>query len=140
MSPRQRRCYGDGWGTEVVEAFFAVNDIAPPARLCVTNRVGLQQGAHSVRTQIYGAIRDAGLGSTPGVTAGSIRLTAAAGVLAQDRIEAAARFLGSRSLDSTAAALGDMTGTDTAPAATGASMTEALARKSLFRGGRADQR
>ena len=95
-----------GWGAEAVRRVLSVNDIAPADRLCVTNRISLQQGAQSVATRLCDAIRDAGLAGAEGVTAGSIRLTAAAGVLARDGIEAAARFLGASSLDAAAAALG----------------------------------
>ena len=95
-----------GWGAEAIRRVLSVNDISPADRLCVTGTVGPRQGAQSVATRLCDAIRDAGLSSTPGVTAGSIRLTAAAEVLARGGIEAAARFLGSASLDAAAAALG----------------------------------
>lgn len=95
-----------GWGAEAVRRVLAVNDIAPADRLCVTGPVGADRGAQSAATRLCDAIRDAGLAGAEGVTAGSIRLTAAAGVLARDGIEAAARFLGASSLDAAAAALG----------------------------------
>lgn len=97
-----------GWGAEAIRRVLSVNGIDPAdgARLCVTNRISLQQGAQSVATRLCDAIRDAGLAEAPGVTGGSIRLTAAAEVLARGGIEAAARFLGSASLDAAAAALG----------------------------------
>ena len=95
-----------GWGAEAVRRVLAVNDISPADRLCVTAPVGADRGAQSAATRLCDAIRDAGLAGAEGVTAGSIRLTAAAGVLARGGIEAAARFLGASSLDSTAAALG----------------------------------
>ena len=95
-----------GWGAEAVRRVLSVNDISPADRLCVTDAVGADRGAQSAATRLCDAIRDAGLAGAEGVTAGSIRLTAAAGVLARGGIEAAARFLGSSSLDSTAAALG----------------------------------
>ena len=97
-----------GWGAEAIRRVLVVNGIDPAdgARLCVTGSVGLQQGAQSASTRLCDAIRDAGLAGAEGVTAGSIRLTAAAGVLARGGIEAAARFLGASSLDAAAAALG----------------------------------
>lgn len=97
-----------GWGAEAVRRVLVVNRIDPAdgARLCVTDAVGADRGAQSVATRLCDAIRDAGLAGAEGVTAGSIRLTAAAGVLARGGIEAAARFLGASSLDSAAAALG----------------------------------
>ena len=97
-----------GWGAEAIRRVLAVNGIDPAddTRLCVTDTVGPRQGAQSVATRLCDAIRDAGLAEVQGVTGGSIRLTAAAEVLAQDGIEAAARFLGAKSLDAAAAALG----------------------------------
>ena len=94
------------WGAEAIRRVLAVNGIDPAdgARLCVTGTVGVDRGAQSAATRLCDVIRDAGLAGAEGVTAGSIRLTAAAEVLARDGIEAAARFLGSSSLD--AAALG----------------------------------
>ena len=81
-------------------------DPAGDTRLCVTDRVSPRQGAQSAATRLCDVIRDAGLAEAEGVTAGSIRLTTAAEVLAADGIEAAARLLGARSLDVAAAALG----------------------------------
>ena len=97
-----------GWGAEAIRRVLVVNGIDPAedTRLCVTDRVGLRQGAQSVATRLCDVIRDAGLAEAEGVTAGSIRLTTAAEVLARSGIEAAARFLGARSLDAAAAALG----------------------------------
>ena len=97
-----------GWGAEAIRRVLSVNGIDPAdgARLCVTGSVGIDRGAQSAATRLCDAIRDAGLAGAEGVTAGSIRLTAAAGVLARGGIEAAARFLGASSLDSAAAALG----------------------------------
>ena len=97
-----------GWGAEAIRRVLSVNGIDPAdgARLCVTDSVGADRGAQSVATRLCDAIRDAGLAEAEGVTGGSIRLTAAAGVLARGGIEAAARFLGSSSLDAAAAALG----------------------------------
>lgn len=95
-----------GWGAEAIRRVLSVNGIAPADRLCVTDSVGADRGAQSVATRLCDAIRDAGLAEAEGVTGGSIRLTAAAGVLARGGIEAAARFLGSSSLDAAAAALG----------------------------------
>ena len=97
-----------GWGSEAIRRVLVVSGIDPAAhtRLCVTDRIGPRQGAQSAATRLCDVIRDAGLAGTEAVTGGSIRLTAAAEVLAQDGIEAAARFLGARSLDAAAAALG----------------------------------
>lgn len=97
-----------GWGAEAIRRVLAVNGIDPAGdtRLCVTDTVGPRQGAQSAATRLCDVIRDAGLAEAEGVTAGSIRLTTAAEVLAADGIEAAARFLGARSLDAAAAALG----------------------------------
>ena len=97
-----------GWGSEAIGRVLAVNGIDPAAgtRLCVTDTVGPRQGAQSVATRLCDVIRDAGLAEAEAVTAGSIRLTSAAEVLARDGIEAAARFLGAKSLDAAAAALG----------------------------------
>ena len=95
-----------GWGAEAIRRVLSVNDISPADRLCVTGSVGVDRGAQSAATRLCDVIRDAGLADAPGVTGGSIRLTAAAGVLARGGIEAAARFLGASSLDAAAAALG----------------------------------
>ena len=96
----------DGWGVETVERYFRNN---PPAAdedlLCVTSAVRPDRAAHSVSVRLGRVLRDAGLSGRPGVSARSIRLTAAHRILLADGIEAAARFLGSPSLDSTAAAL-----------------------------------
>lgn len=105
-----------GWGSEAIRRVLVVSGIDPAAhtRLCVTDSVSPRQGAQSVATRLCDVIRDAGLAGTEGVTGGSIRLTTAAEVLAQDGIEAAARFLAARSLDAAAAALGhDWKHTDT---------------------------
>ena len=105
-----------GWGSEAIRRVLVVNGIDPAAhtRLCVTDSVSPRQGAQSVATRLCDVIRDAGLAGAEAVTGGSIRLTAAAEVLAQDGIEAAARFLAARSLDAAAAALGhDWKHTDT---------------------------
>ena len=95
-----------GWGTEAIRRVLSVNDISPAERLCVTGSVGVDRGAQSAATRLCDVIRDAGLAEAEGVTAGSIRLTAAAAILARGGIEAAARFLGASSLDAAAAALG----------------------------------
>lgn len=97
-----------GWGAEAIGRVLAAGGIDPAddTRLCVTATADPRQGAQSVATRLCDAIRDAGLAEVQGVTGGSIRLTAAAEVLAQDGIEAAARFLGAKSLDAAAAALG----------------------------------
>ena len=97
-----------GWGAEAIRRVLTVNGIDPAddTRLCVTGTVGPQQGAQSVATRLCDMMRDAGLAEAEGATGGSIRLTTAAEILAQDGIEAAARFLGARSLDAAAAALG----------------------------------
>ena len=105
-----------GWGAEAIRRVLVVNGIDPAddTRLCVTDKIGLRQGAQSAATRLCDVIRDAGLAEADAVTAGSIRLTTAAEILARDGIEAAARFLGARSLDATAAALGhDWNHTDT---------------------------
>ncbi len=95
-----------GWGGAALGKFFAVNgDPGPGDRLCADAGAPDARAAHSVRARMCEAIADAGLGPATGVTAASVRLTTAAGVLARDGIEAAARFLGS-SLDAAAAALG----------------------------------
>ncbi len=49
-----------GWGAEAVRRVLAVNDISPADRLCVTNRISLQQGAQSVATRLCDAIRTPG--------------------------------------------------------------------------------
>ena len=97
-----------GWGAEAIRRVLVVNGIDPAddARLCVTGTAGADRAAQSVATRLCDVIRDAGLAEADAVTAGSIRLTAAAEVLARAGIEAAARFLGARSLDAAAAALG----------------------------------
>ncbi len=110
-----------GWGAEAIGRFFAVHgDPGPGSRMCVTDRVSGHRGAQSVAVQLREVVSDAGLGPVADVTAGSVRLTTAAEVLAQDGVEAAARFLGSDSLDSTAAALGhDWNNSDDADTAGG---------------------
>ena len=97
-----------GWGAEAIGRVLVVNGIDPAedTRLCVTGTAGADRAAQSVATRLCDVIRDAGLAEADAVTAGSIRLTAAAEVLARAGIEAAARFLGARSLDAAAAALG----------------------------------
>ena len=73
--------------------------------LCVGEGLKTEQAAHSVTVRLSRLLRDVGLAGRPGVTARSIRLTAAREVLEAEGIEAAARFLGSVSLDTTAASL-----------------------------------
>ena len=97
----------DEWGVSRVARF--VRNRAPiPADhpICVTGRVRPERAAHSVTVRLRDVLRDAGLSDREGVSARSIRLTTARGLLETDGIEAAARFLGSPSLDNTAAALG----------------------------------
>jgi hypothetical protein len=82
------------------------DDLAHPTPAAVGPRLPSERAAHSATVALTTLLRDAGLRGDPGVTAKSIRLTAARDVLAAGGIEAAVRFLGNDSLDPTAAALG----------------------------------
>ncbi len=93
------------WGVRAIEAWALNVDSIPPGRLCATDRLTEAQAAQSITSGLTQIISDAGFGHLPDVSARSIRLTFAAGVLERDGIVAATRFLGSDSLDSTAAAL-----------------------------------
>ena len=98
----------DDWAVLMMQRFLASQRRYPLKAddlLCVTTKADLAGRAHSVTVRLGEVLRDAGLGSVPGVSARSIRLSAARTVLDCDGIEAAARFLGSVSLDTTAAAL-----------------------------------
>ena len=64
-----------------------------------------QRAARAVTNQLYAILRAAGLSRLSGVSARSIRLTAARRVLEHENIVAATKFLGSPSLDNTAALL-----------------------------------
>lgn len=94
------------WGRTTTLTLLA-NDVLPSGEpLCVSRGLALDRAAHSVTVRLREVLADAGLHGVPGVTARSIRLTAAAEVLASAGIEAAAKFLGNNSLDTTAKALG----------------------------------
>jgi len=96
-----------GWSQRTVARFIEHN---PPseegALFCVSGRTDELRAAHSVTVRLGEVLRDAGISGRAGVSARSIRLTAARRVLETDGIEAAARFLGSVSLDTAADALG----------------------------------
>ena len=98
----------DGWSVEMMRRFL-VNQRSKPLGaddlLCVSAGSDPVRAAHSVTVRLGNVLRDAGLKGRPGVSARSIRLTAARRVLDFDGIEAAARFLGVPSLDTAAAAL-----------------------------------
>ena len=96
----------DDWGVDAVRRFLRNNpSISADQPLCVKPSTESTRAAHSVTVRLGHVLRDAGLAGRPGVTARSIRLTAARRVLDTEGIEAAARFLGSPSLDNTARAL-----------------------------------
>ena len=95
------------WSARVVRLWL-LNQPSPPRDddlLCVGEGLGTERAAHSVTVRLSRLLRDVGLAGRPGVTARSIRLTAAKEVLQAEGIEAAAVFLGNVSLDTTAAAL-----------------------------------
>ncbi len=97
----------DEWGVSRVARFVRNRPPIPADHLiCVTSRVRPERAAHSVTVRLRDVIRDAGLSDRERVSARSIRLTTARGLLDTHGIETAARFLGSPSLDNTAAALG----------------------------------
>ena len=98
----------DGWSAETMRRFLVNNaggELSDSDLLCVGEGSDPVRGAHSVTVRLGRVLGDAGLKGRPGVTARSIRLTAARRVLESDGIEAAARFLGVPSLDTAAAAL-----------------------------------
>lgn len=95
------------WPARVVRVWL-LNQPGPlndDALLCVGEWLGIERASHSVTVRLSRLLRDVGLGGLAGVTARSIRLTAARDVLEADGIEAATLFLGNRSLDATAASL-----------------------------------
>ena len=97
----------EGWAAEAVDAFVGTRPPIPAEQLlCTSGRTGQFQAAHSVTVRLGEVLADAGIAGRAGVTARSIRLTAARRVLETSGIEAAANFLGSASLDTTADALG----------------------------------
>lgn len=96
----------DEWASRVLAEHLAhlqSRDAAGP--LCVDSALPTRRAAHSITVRLREVLIDAGIAGRPGVTAASIRLTAAAAIAQQHGIAAAAKFLGSRSLDRTAAAL-----------------------------------
>ena len=97
----------DGWAVEAVRRCVcdhpADDDGAP---VCVSVRTTPEREVESVSWHLRRALRDAGLYELEGVSANSIRLTAARRILRVDGVAAAAAFLGWVSLDRTADALG----------------------------------
>lgn len=102
-SPRTNRL--TAWGADKLCAAVASTCPSDDERLCVRDRLPIDNAARSVVSGLTDVIRDAGLTSQQGVTARSIRLTSARRILDTNGIEAAARFLGNMSLDNTARAL-----------------------------------
>ncbi len=97
----------DGWGARTVERYLLNTPVVPSGeRLCVKAQTSPQRAAQSVNVRLGQVIAQAGLAGLAGVSARSLRLHTARGVLDTDGIEAAARLLGSPSLDTAAAALG----------------------------------
>ena len=101
-----RVCALDEWSARAIARYLAANHTVPDERLCVRADTPHESAAHSVSIQLWTLLKSAEFASRRGVSAGSIRLTAARRVLERDGIAAAARFLGSPSLDSTAEVLG----------------------------------
>ena len=107
LGPCKRVCALDEWSVRVIARYLRANpDTAPHERLCVKADTPPQAAVQSVSIRLWKIIKQAGLASRGGISPGSIRLTAARGVLECDGIIAATRFLGSASLDNTAEALG----------------------------------
>lgn len=97
----------DGWAKRTVARFFKYNpNLEPDALLCVSGRTNEIRAAHSVTVRLREALIDAGIAGRDGVSARSIRLTAARRVLDEAGIEAATRFLGGTCLTAAADALG----------------------------------
>lgn len=94
------------WGHRILVDYLAATSTDPDRPLCVVGSRPSHRAAHSVTVGLREALVAAGVAGRPGVTARSIALAAAAGVLDRDGIAAAARFLGSNSLDATAVSLG----------------------------------
>jgi len=93
------------WGIETLHRALAESNPSGEARLCVGDRLPLDNAARSVSVGLGSVLREAGLSGQPGVTQRSIRLTTARRILDSTGIEAAARFLGNASLDATAKSL-----------------------------------
>ena len=74
--------------------------------LCVRPTTDPDSASRSIRNQLSQLMRQASLSHIDGITAGSIRCTAAREQFEKHGIEAAARFLGVASLDTAAAAVG----------------------------------
>ena len=102
-----RTCPMDEWSVQAVRSFVQNHRPLDDAELvCVTAGCPPSRAAHSVTVRLGQVLRDAGISGRPGVTARSIRLTAARKILDSQSVEAAARFLGAVSLDTVAEALG----------------------------------
>ena len=97
----------DDWGVRTIRRYVRDNSpVAAGALLCVSVRTTPEREVESVSGHLRRLLRTAGLYGVEGVSADSIRLTAARRVLRNDGIVAAARFLGWASLDRAADALG----------------------------------
>lgn len=94
------------WGENTIRTWSTLTHPVTGSRLCAGSSLSTAEAAHSVTVGLNRLLASSGLTREPGVTARSIRLTAARRVLDERGIEAAARFLGHDSLDSTADALG----------------------------------
>lgn len=102
-----RLCALDAWSVAAIARYLHTHPgIRPDDRLCVEADTPHDRAAMSVTNRLCRVLRQAGLASRAGLSARSIRLTAARRVLERDGIAAATRFLGARSLDNTAAAIG----------------------------------
>ena len=95
------------WATDTITGFVRNNHLlAESDLLAVTGNPDLERATATVTARLWEVLKDSGIAGRPGITARSIRLTAALRVLNRSGIEAAAHFLGSPSLDNTAAVLG----------------------------------
>ena len=100
-----RVCALDDWSVHAIAKYLKANPVKPNERLCVRQDLPSQRAAHAVTSQLCAILKAAGFSGDSGVSARSIRLTAARRVLERDGIVVAAKFLGSPSLDNTAALL-----------------------------------
>ena len=95
------------WGQQMMHQFLRIRPLIDENRLlAVSEQIEADRRGHAVTVRLGEVIADAGLRGTPGVSARSVRLFTARGILEAVGLEAAAWFLGSDSLTSVVKALG----------------------------------